>query len=81
MSFWVSLTADPHGEPIPDKNGKVTAPGTNALHELSPGYTGIIMAVKDSDSSLLKYLHKIGAIPGKKIKLMSKEEYDDSLDD
>jgi DtxR family transcriptional regulator, Mn-dependent transcriptional regulator len=36
--------------------------------------------LKDSDSNLLKYLNKIGATPGKKIELISKEEYDESVE-
>jgi len=73
-------TTDPHGEPIPDKNGKVNLQAQMPLNALMPGYKGVIMAVKDSDSHLLKYLNKIGAIPGKRIKLISKEEYDESLE-
>ena len=71
--------ADPHGEPIPDKNGKVPIQLQRSLHESLPGYTGCIIAVKDDDSGLLKYLLKIGAIPGKRIRVMSKEEYDGSI--
>ena len=73
-------TTDPHGEPIPDKNGKVNLLAQQPLHNLLPGYNGHITAVKDSDSNLLKYLNKIGAVPGKKIKLISKEAYDESLE-
>jgi len=72
--------ADPHGEPIPDKDGKVIVRSQRSLHELTPGYTGIIVAVKDADSGLLKYLQKIGATPGKKIRLVSKEAYDESAE-
>ena len=36
--------------------------------------------MKDSDSNLLKYLDKIGATPGKKIKVTGKEEYDESME-
>jgi DtxR family Mn-dependent transcriptional regulator len=73
-------SVDPHGEPIPDKNGKIKIQASAILCDLQPGYKGNIVAVKDSDSSLLKYLDKIGATPGKKIKLVAKEEYDDSLE-
>ena len=72
-------SVDPHGEPIPDKNGKIKVQSSATLSEMLPGYKGSIVAVKDSDSGLLKYLDKIGGTPGKKIKLISKEEYDDSL--
>ena len=72
--------ADPHEEPIPDKHGKVQQPAHACLHEQPPGYVGHVLAVKDSDSTLLKYLNKIGAVPGKKIELVTKEQYDESLE-
>jgi len=71
---------DPHGEPIPDNKGKIKIQPQTPLDQLLPGYQGAIIAVKDSDPNLLKYLDKIGATPGKKIKLIAKEEYDDSLE-
>ncbi len=71
---------DPHGEPIPDKHGKVQQPAQACLHEQHPGYVGNVLAVKDSDSTLLKYLNKIGAVPGKKIEILTKEQYDESLE-
>lgn len=73
-------TTDPHGEPIPDKHGKIAVPLRQPLHGLTAGYTGTIEAVHDSDSNLLKYLNRIGAVPGKTIKLIGKEEYDESLE-
>jgi len=71
---------DPHGDPIPDSKGRLKVLPQVPLDQLKQGYHGQIMAVKDSDSSLLKYLDKIGAHPGKKIKIISKEEYDGSLE-
>lgn len=72
--------ADPHGEPIPDRNGKIHILANACLHDQPVGYKGNIVAVKDSDSGLLKYLNKIGATPGKKIELSNKEEYDQSME-
>lgn len=71
---------DPHGDPIPDGKGKIKAQPHAPLDQLKEGYQGTIVAVKDSDSNLLKYLDKIGAKPGKKIKVTGKEEYDDSME-
>ncbi len=72
--------ADPHGEPIPDRNGKVKFRHRVACTNKPWVTTDVIVAVKDSDSSLLKYLNKIGAIPGKKIQVSNKEEYDESIE-
>lgn len=73
-------TTDPHGEPIPDHHGNVNVQAHQPLNDFGPGYKGEIIAVKDSDAMLLKYLDKIGAVPGKKISVISKEEYDESLE-
>ncbi len=72
--------ADPHGDPIPDGKGKIKAQPQVPLDHLKEGYQGVILAVKDSDSNLLKYLDKIGAKPGKKIKVTNKESYDESME-
>jgi DtxR family Mn-dependent transcriptional regulator len=71
---------DPHGDPIPDKNGRMKAVPHVQLDQLKTGYQGKIVAVKDSDSNLLKYLDKIGARPGIKIKILGREEYDLSME-
>jgi len=71
---------DPHGEPIPDNKGRIKVQPQSSLDQLQSGYQGVILAVKDSDPNLLKYLDKIGATPGKKIKIVNREEYDDSLE-
>lgn len=71
---------DPHGDPIPDKNGKMKVVAQVALDQLKTGYQGKIVAVKDSDSNLLKFLDKIGAKPGMKIKILGREEYDMSME-
>lgn len=71
---------DPHGDPIPDHKGKLKVQPQITIDQLAIGYQGKIAAVKDSDSNLLKYLDKIGAKPGTKIKILMKEEYDDSME-
>ena len=71
---------DPHGDPIPDHKGKLKLQPQITIDQLAIGYQGKIAAVKDSDSNLLKYLDKIGAKPGTKIKILGKEEYDDSME-
>jgi DtxR family transcriptional regulator, Mn-dependent transcriptional regulator len=71
---------DPHGDPIPDRQGKLKVQPQVAIDQLPTGYQGKIAAVKDSDSNLLKYLDKIGAKPGTKIKILGKEQYDDSME-
>lgn len=71
---------DPHGDPIPDHHGRVKALPLVSLDQLKPGGKGLISSVKDSDPDLLKYLDKIGAKPGKKVRVINREEYDESIE-
>jgi DtxR family transcriptional regulator, Mn-dependent transcriptional regulator len=71
---------DPHGDPIPDVNGKMKSFQKLMLSLLKVGTDSIIVAVKDSDSKLLKHLDKIGARPGKKIKILEIQEFDGSME-
>jgi DtxR family Mn-dependent transcriptional regulator len=73
-------TNDPHGEPIPDASGVFKQQPQQPLHQQLLGYTGVIACVKDDDPKLLKYLEKIGAKPGKKLKIVNIEPYDGSLE-
>ncbi len=73
-------TVDPHGDLIPDHNGKLKSLPQVSLDLLKPGTKGTISSVKDSDPDLLKYLDKIGATPGKKIEVVSREAYDESIE-
>jgi len=73
-------SVDPHGDPIPDGKGKIKIKPRVPLDQINEGYKGTIIAVRDSDSKLLKYLEKVGAMPGKKIQVVGKEPYDESLE-
>lgn len=79
-SFLGFPKTDPHGDPIPNGNGKLPIQKTLGCDQLREGQQATITAVKDSSSSLLKLLDKIGAYPGKKIKIIARETYDESLE-
>jgi DtxR family transcriptional regulator, Mn-dependent transcriptional regulator len=71
---------DPHGDVIPDRNGHLKAKPQIGLDQLKSGYHGIIQAVRNSDTNLLKYLDKIGAKPGIRVEVLGKEEFDESME-
>jgi len=70
---------DPHGDPIPDKDGNISDHSDVLLITLDKEEKGIIVGVKDSSSSFLKYLDKQGLTLGKKIKVIDKEPFDNSM--
>src|ERR1044072_6406843 len=73
---------DPHGSPIPDKNGKIEVEQYIRYIKLSDckeGDTVTFMAVSHSSDDLLKYLNSRDLALGSKIKVKSIEPFDDSM--
>lgn len=71
---------DPHGDPIPSKDGAFPVRDKVLLSELKKGDSGICVGVKDTSSSFLKFLDKNGIALGKKIVVLEREEFDGSLE-
>lgn len=67
---------DPHGDPIPTKDGEMPVLHSYSLTELSDNEEGIICRVKDQSPELLRYLEKNGLIPGVKLKVLEREPFD-----
>jgi DtxR family Mn-dependent transcriptional regulator len=57
-------TEDPHGDPIPNKGGKVVVARSQPLSTVLPGQYVIVQRVSDEDPDLLRYLAELGLIPG-----------------
>ena len=77
--FLGNPTEDPHGDPIPDANGKINKVEKLVLAELNENQIGICIGVKDSSTQFLKYLDKNQITLGSKIAVLAKEEFDLSL--
>ena len=71
---------DPHGDPIPDMNGKIESSKQVSLHELPLNKTAIVSHVSDQSNEMLELLghKKIGI--GTKLEVKRKFSYDNSLE-
>ncbi|MDZ7719957.1 MAG: metal-dependent transcriptional regulator [Balneolaceae bacterium] len=69
-------TEDPHGDPIPTKDGKMPKITLKALHSVPLETPYIVRRVKNQNPDLLRYLEKQGLIPGVKVEVLSKEPFD-----
>ena len=69
---------DPHGDPIPDKNGRIKLNSSIALSTVPKGKQYKVINLADTDDSFLQYLGKIGIRPGTKLKVEEHNEYDNS---
>jgi len=70
---------DPHGSPIPDRNGKIVWKDYNKLSDCEAGETVKLAAVINSSSDFLKFLNTREMRLGTKIRIRSIEPFDKSL--
>ena len=70
---------DPHGHPIPDKEGKIYSDKTIPAAELKVGDSAVIKQVSDESSEVLIYLSKVGLKLNDEIKVMEKINFDNSI--
>jgi len=77
--FLGNPTEDPHGDPIPDAQGRMAKTDKQLLSDLAVNQIGICVGVKDSSADFLKYLDKQGIALGSKIEIMAKETFDLSI--
>ncbi|MBT3648100.1 MAG: metal-dependent transcriptional regulator [Flavobacteriales bacterium] len=69
---------DPHGDPIPDREGNIDLSDQIPLTELLKGESGLVTGVKDSSSDFLRYLDAQGIQLGKNVKIEEIFDYDQS---
>ncbi|MGB3592010.1 MAG: metal-dependent transcriptional regulator [Nonlabens sp.] len=70
---------DPHGDPIPDRNGKMPSLQKRLLCNATIASSGTVVGVVDSSEEFLQYLDRMGITMGTHIELVDKEIYDGSL--
>ncbi len=71
---------DPHGDPIPDKEGNIEEVSTTPLTDLEVGSKGIFIGVGTDDQALLQYLDKLKLRLGARLTVVDKIAFDGSLE-
>jgi DtxR family Mn-dependent transcriptional regulator len=64
-------TVDPHGDPIPSKDGVILARKGCALTQLQDGQSALILRVNDQDSEKLCYLGQLGLYPETRVQMLA----------
>ncbi len=70
---------DPHGSPIPDKNGKMAWKAYSKLSECKTGDTVKLSAVINTSAEFLKLLNSRALSLGLKMKIKSVESFDNTM--
>lgn len=70
---------DPHGDPIPDKDGNLPQIRKSILVTLQKDEIGICVGVKDTSSEFLQFLDRQEIGLGSEIQVVEKEPFDGSI--
>ncbi len=68
-------TRDPHGSPIPSRDGTIIELDSIPLADLGPGQSGVVAEVSDHNPDLLRYIGKMGLYPETKVEVLSVEPF------
>jgi DtxR family Mn-dependent transcriptional regulator len=70
---------DPHGDPIPDAEGRWAFRPQSLLSTLKPGDRGVVTGVEDHTPTFLQYLDQLGLTLGAGLELLERFPYDQSV--
>lgn len=68
-------TVDPHGDPIPSKDGIIAARKGCTLTQLKDGQTALILRINDQNPEKLCYLGQLGLYPETSIQMLSRAPF------
>jgi DtxR family Mn-dependent transcriptional regulator len=71
---------DPHGDPIPTRNGEIKKSNLILLCDAKLKQKLIMSGVADHSANFLQHLNKIAITLGSKLELIDKNEYDGSIE-
>jgi len=68
-------TRDPHGDPIPTRDGRLDEAPTQSLDALEPGTRGEFARVSDADPDMLTYLRERRIVPGVSLEVVDRQPF------
>lgn len=68
-------TIDPHGDPIPTKDGVMVTRKGCTLRQLQLGQSGLVLRVSDQDPEKLRYLGQMGLYPEVRVQLVGRAPF------
>ena len=66
---------DPHGAPIPTRDGKIETPDYRPLAAVEVGVSVALRLVGDDDSDRLRYLESLGLVPAVELMIRDRQPY------
>ncbi|TNE52221.1 MAG: metal-dependent transcriptional regulator [Deltaproteobacteria bacterium] len=67
---------DPHGQPIPSKDGEIIRRHVLALDKVEGGTVGVVAEVDDHDAGLLRHVASLGLFPKTPVRVIARQPAD-----
>jgi DtxR family Mn-dependent transcriptional regulator len=67
---------DPHGAPIPTREGTLNERSVIQLSTLEPGASARVERVSDENGDRLRYLAELGIVPGTTVRVIAREPFE-----
>lgn len=71
---------DPHGDPIPDANGRIRGMHKTTLENESTGKQLKVVGVKNDSPAFLQHITQLGLVINSNVTIKSRHEFDGSMD-
>jgi DtxR family Mn-dependent transcriptional regulator len=68
-------SVDPHGDPIPGRDGSIDEPETRSLADLGAGDRALFLRVSDSNPDMLRYLAERSIRPGQELEVVDEQPF------
>jgi DtxR family Mn-dependent transcriptional regulator len=68
-------SVDPHGDPIPGRDGSIDEPETRSLADLGAGDRALFLRVSDSNPDMLRYLAERNIRPGQELEVVDEQPF------
>lgn len=70
---------DPHGDPIPARDGTVTRPDAVLLADAQAGHEGAVVRISDNDPAMLRFLADSGVALDSSLTVLGQKPYSGSI--
>lgn len=71
---------DPHGDPIPARDGTVPPVAARRLSELDAGTSAVVARVSDDEPELLRFFAEVGLVPEAAVRVLERREVVGTID-
>ncbi|KAA0100895.1 metal-dependent transcriptional regulator [Mycolicibacterium sp. P1-18] len=68
-------TRDPHGDPIPARDGRVPAPDARQLSMLQDGDAATVARISDADPEMLRYFDSVGISLDARLTVLARRDF------